>query len=238
MYGPEENKFRVPGNSGVGGRRKHDPSFLPSVPSLSLFCIFVDGAFLGTILASASLSSSDDLSRSKQARLSFKGSLVRSPVPPSGRSIGSSFGVMGKRGRRAELSLKARKFPLLLPLSPLLAPTDERGKGAKRPTNFPQGRTERAGGRARAACLHPSLPPCLPFGRTPLQGWTLRCAPGSVNIRRKNCGLMPAAGRSTQLFHLIFMEPRAHHKVHPCTRMEVCPGGQSPPERTPSGMVD
>ena len=28
---------------------------------------------------------------------------------------------------------------------------------------------------------------------------------------------MPAAGRKTQFFHLTFTEPRAHHKVHPCT---------------------
>ena len=29
--------------------------------------------------------------------------------------------------------------------------------------------------------------------------------------------LYGAAGRRTQLFHLIFTEPRAHHKVHPCS---------------------
>ena len=33
----------------------------------------------------------------------------------------------------------------------------------------------------------------------------------------KNCVLLPAAGRKTQLFNLILTEPRAHHKVHPCT---------------------
>ena len=31
------------------------------------------------------------------------------------------------------------------------------------------------------------------------------------------CVLLPAAGRRMQLFHLIFTEPRAHHKVHSCT---------------------
>ena len=44
-----------------------------------------------------------------------------------------------------------------------------------------------------------------------LQGWTLWCALGSVNMRRKNCVTLPAAERRTQLFHLIFTEPRAHH---------------------------
>ena len=44
-------------------------------------------------------------------------------------------------------------------------------------------------------------------------------APGSVNMRRKNCVFLPAAGRITQLFHLIFTEPRANHKVHPCPVM-------------------
>ena len=43
------------------------------------------------------------------------------------------------------------------------------------------------------------------------------CALGSVNMRRKNCVILPAAGRRTQLFHFIFTEPRAHQKVHPCT---------------------
>ena len=49
-----------------------------------------------------------------------------------------------------------------------------------------------------------------------IQWWTLCCAPGSVNMRRKNCVFLPSAGRRTQFFLLIFMEPRAHHKVHPC----------------------
>ena len=34
----------------------------------------------------------------------------------------------------------------------------------------------------------------------------------------KNCVLLPAAGRKTQLFLLIFTEPGAQHKVHPCSR--------------------
>ena len=49
-----------------------------------------------------------------------------------------------------------------------------------------------------------------------VQGWTLCCAPGCVNIRRKNCVFLPAAGRRTQFFYLIFTEPRAHHKVQTC----------------------
>ena len=36
-----------------------------------------------------------------------------------------------------------------------------------------------------------------------VQGCTLWCASGSVNLRRKNCALLPAAGRRTHLFHLI-----------------------------------
>ena len=47
--------------------------------------------------------------------------------------------------------------------------------------------------------------------------WTKRWSPGSVNMRSKNCVLLPAAGRRTQLFHLIFTEPGAHLLVHPCT---------------------
>ena len=37
-----------------------------------------------------------------------------------------------------------------------------------------------------------------------------------MNMRMINCVLLPAAGRRTQLFQLIFTEPRAHHIVHPC----------------------
>ena len=44
-----------------------------------------------------------------------------------------------------------------------------------------------------------------------LQGWTLWCALGSVNKRWKSCVLLPAAGRRTQYFLLIFTEPGAHH---------------------------
>ena len=50
-----------------------------------------------------------------------------------------------------------------------------------------------------------------------VQGWTLWCALGSVSMRLKNCVLLPAAGRKTQFFLLIFTEPGAQHKVHPCT---------------------
>ena len=41
-------------------------------------------------------------------------------------------------------------------------------------------------------------------------------------MRRKNCVLMPAAGRRTQFFRVMFTEPRAHHKVHPCTMNKYC----------------
>ena len=28
---------------------------------------------------------------------------------------------------------------------------------------------------------------------------------------------LPAAGRRTQVFYLLYTEPRGHHKVHPCS---------------------
>ena len=40
--------------------------------------------------------------------------------------------------------------------------------------------------------------------------------------RRKICVLLPAAGRRTQHFHLIFTEPGAHHKEHPCMNLWHC----------------
>ena len=49
-----------------------------------------------------------------------------------------------------------------------------------------------------------------------VQGCTKRWTPGSVNMKRKNCVLLPAAGRRAQLFHLIFTEPGVHLLVHPC----------------------
>ena len=36
----------------------------------------------------------------------------------------------------------------------------------------------------------------------------------------KNYIILPAAGKRTQRFHLIFTEPRAHHKVHPCIQTQ------------------
>ena len=49
-----------------------------------------------------------------------------------------------------------------------------------------------------------------------IQGCTKRWTPGSVNMKRKNCVLLPAAGRRAKLFHLIFTEPGVHLLVHPC----------------------
>ena len=40
-----------------------------------------------------------------------------------------------------------------------------------------------------------------------IQGSANPQTPGSENKRKKNCVLLPAAGRRTQLFHLIFSEP-------------------------------
>ena len=159
---------QIPSARKLGRWAEGENMILPSFLPFPLFLCSVFSSSMALSLAQYysplpfSLPRSDDLSRSKQARLSFKGSLVRLPslLRPSERAEYRQFvrrhGEEGGGRARAELSLKARKFPLLLPLSPLLAPTDERGKGAKRPTNFPQGRTERAGGAP------PSLPPSLP----------------------------------------------------------------------------
>ena len=49
------------------------------------------------------------------------------------------------------------------------------------------------------------------------QEWAKVWFPVSVNVWRKSCVLLPTAGRRTQLFHLIFMEPGNHTLAHPCT---------------------
>ena len=49
-----------------------------------------------------------------------------------------------------------------------------------------------------------------------VRGCTKRWTPGSVNMKRKNCVLLPAAARRAQLFHLLFTEPGVHLLVHPC----------------------
>ena len=41
---------------------------------------------------------------------------------------------------------------------------------------------------------------------------------GCVKMRWKNCVLQPAAGKRTQLFHLIFTAPGVHLLVQPCIR--------------------
>ena len=38
-----------------------------------------------------------------------------------------------------------------------------------------------------------------------------------MNMRRKNCVPLPAAGTRTQLLHLIFTEPGVHLLGHPCS---------------------
>ena len=52
-----------------------------------------------------------------------------------------------------------------------------------------------------------------------IQGWPKRWTPGSVNMKRKNCVLLTAAGRKTQPFHLKFTEPGVHLLGHPCITM-------------------
>ena len=53
--------------------------------------------------------------------------------------------------------------------------------------------------------------------KTEVQGWAKVRFPGSVNMWWKSCVLLPAAGKRTQLFHLIFTEPGTHTLAHPCT---------------------
>jgi len=48
-----------------------------------------------------------------------------------------------------------------------------------------------------------------------LQGCTLRCAPGSMYMRRKNCILLPAAGRRTKLFTSYSRNPERTIKCIP-----------------------
>ena len=49
-----------------------------------------------------------------------------------------------------------------------------------------------------------------------IQGWAKVRFPGSVNMRWKHCVVLPAAGRRTQLFHLIFSEPGVCGFADPC----------------------
>ena len=49
-----------------------------------------------------------------------------------------------------------------------------------------------------------------------LQGTTKRLRPGLVNMRKKNCVLLPAAGMGTQFFHIIFTKPGRSLLVVPC----------------------
>ena len=49
-----------------------------------------------------------------------------------------------------------------------------------------------------------------------LQGSANPQTPGSENKRIKSCVLLPAAGRRTQLFHLIFTEPGVCGFAEPC----------------------
>ena len=51
----------------------------------------------------------------------------------------------------------------------------------------------------------------------PIQGTTKRLRPGLVNKRRKICVPLPAAGRRTQFFHLLFTKPGRSLLVVPCS---------------------
>ena len=53
--------------------------------------------------------------------------------------------------------------------------------------------------------------------RGQLQGSAKRLRPGLVNMRRKYCVLLPAAGRRMQFFLLIFSKPGRSLFAEPCT---------------------
>ena len=50
-----------------------------------------------------------------------------------------------------------------------------------------------------------------------IQGSAKRLRPGLVNMRRNNCVLLPAAGRRTQYFLLIFTKPGRSLFAEPCS---------------------
>ena len=52
-------------------------------------------------------------------------------------------------------------------------------------------------------------------------GWDLLLPIGCVNMRGKNCVLLPAAGWRTQLFHLIFTQPMGSNKSQPSTMFPI-----------------
>ena len=54
-----------------------------------------------------------------------------------------------------------------------------------------------------------------------IQGWPKRWTPGSVNMWRGNCVILPAAGRRSKLFPLKFTEPGVHFLGHPCKRQNA-----------------
>ena len=59
--------------------------------------------------------------------------------------------------------------------------------------------------------------PNILLGDTSLHGSANPQIPGSENKRIKSCVLLPAAGRRTQLFHLIFTEPGPRGLADPCS---------------------
>ena len=68
-----------------------------------------------------------------------------------------------------------------------------------------------AKGRSRASPIYVNRQ-----HRIHIQGWAKVRFPGSVIMRCRICVLLPAAGRRTQFFHLIFTKPGKHTLAHPC----------------------
>ena len=64
---------------------------------------------------------------------------------------------------------------------------------------------------------------CTQFPFLKLQGLAKKRAPGSVNVRRKSCVLLPVAGKRTQFFHFLFTGPGARFRADPCRPDSVMP---------------
>ena len=54
-----------------------------------------------------------------------------------------------------------------------------------------------------------------------IQGYSKRWAPGCVNMRWKNCALLPAVGKQTATFSPYFTQPGVHLLEIPCTSVEI-----------------
>ena len=72
-------------------------------------------------------------------------------------------------------------------------------------------------GQSRAEGMTYAHAQSIPKSKCDVQGSANPQTPGLKNKRIKSCVLLPAAGRRTQLFHLIFSEPGVCGSADPCT---------------------